>query len=161
MFKSLLDSNKKTGVIMTIAIFDFNRTLYDPNTDKLLPDVVYVLNTLRKRGVSLHLLSRDNQDRLDLLERHGIHNLFDAINFVEDKSPEAFAKIIRDAGVTAKDTYAIGDYLHKDVRFANQCGAHTIWLQRGNFAGQKPEIPDDLPEHTITEIIEVLNLIPC
>lgn len=144
---------------MPTLIFDLNRTLYDPETSELLPDTLPVLQSLKERGIHMHLLSRNEPGRSNLLHEHGIFDFFDTIQFAEEKSALVFASIIRSIGVAPADIYVIGDYLHEDVRFGNQCGSRTVWLKRGKFSFLQPEGPDDEPWKTVTGLLEILDCI--
>ena len=38
------------------------------------------------------------------------------------------------------DFFVIGDRVKKEIRFGNVCGFKTIWLKRGKFASELPEV---------------------
>lgn len=146
---------------MKTVILDLNRTLYDPDNDLLLPRCASVLATLKERGYDLHLLSRNEGggERLALLARFGIEHFFSSLHFVEEKTAEVFQSIIRELGLQPKQVYVVGDYLHEDIRFGNQCGAWTIWLKQGTFESLLPEIDSDAPWKTVRELKELLEVI--
>lgn len=144
---------------MTIVIFDLNRTLYDPETDTLTPGTYETLESLKKSGSKMHLLSRREPGRSDMLDRFNIRHFFITIVFVEDKSADIFTEIINWTNDREADVYVVGDYRHEDIRFGNQAGAKTIWFRQGKFAGLKAEMPDDIPWQTISTLSELLSLI--
>lgn len=139
---------------MTI-IFDFNRTIFNPETGSLLSNALEVLKTLRGRGHTLYLVSRLEPGREAALSDLGIDGYFKEAKFVNDKR-EALKEII---SASPSPTYVIGDYLHDEIRAGNELGAKTIWLKRGRFADLIPKNKDEEPWHTIDDLMEVLELI--
>ncbi len=148
--------NAKDGIVV---VFDFNRTLYDPDTKALLPGVMQLLDELKARSVPMYLVSKADESRPQLLGELGLEGFFADSFFVERKDPALFLEITRRANVHPKDTYVIGDYLHKEIRSGNQSGMKTIWLKRGKFADLKPESETDVPWRTVEEMNDVLELI--
>jgi len=141
------------------VIFDFNRTIYDPETQSTVPGATELLDTLRDRHVPLYLISKADESRPQLLEELGLSRHFAETFFVERKDPVLFLEIARRANVHPKETYVIGDYLHKEIRCGNQCGMRTIWLKRGKFADLEPESEADRPWQTVGEMNDVLQYI--
>lgn len=134
---------------MTI-ILDFNRTIYDPETGELVPGALALLTFLKERGDTVHLISKKEGGREDLLDTLGIASYFTTVTFTEEKEP-SMAALIKES---ASPVYVIGDYLHNEIRYGNRYGAHTIWLKRGRFRDLKPELEDDVPWQTIEELTE-------
>ncbi len=139
---------------MTI-IFDFNRTIYDPETDTSVPGAIEVLNTLYIRGETLHLISRREQGREKLLSDLGIEHMFASVSFVDEKEI-AIQKIIRES---SDPVYVVGDHLHDEMCAGNKHGARTVWLKRGKFAELQPETDADVPWRTIESMHELLEII--
>ncbi len=144
---------------MTCVIFDLNRTLYDPDTNSLLPGVLEMLTWLRGSGAEMHLVSRKEPGREHILESHGILSFFSSVSFVEEKTREMFAELVERTGEGHNSVYVIGDYLHEEIRFGNQCGAKTVWLKRGKFAGLLEETDCDKPWRTVECIAEITGMI--
>lgn len=152
------------GVIMqnvakTAVIFDFNRTLFDPDTNALLPGARELLEKLRARAIPLFLISKRDEGRPQLLKELDLEGLFEDTLFVERKDPALFREIAHRVDANPINIYVIGDYLHKEIRSGNQAGMRTIWLKRGKFSELKPEIEADYPWKTIRELQEVHEII--
>lgn len=143
----------------TLAIIDFNRTIYDPEKRGLLPGAKEVLLSLVKRGVILSLVSRIEPGRADILCDLGLTDIFASTHFVNTKSPQLFTEIIFAHRSDTEHAYVIGDYLHEEIRSGNRAGARTIWLRRGPFAHMRPESEFDVPWKEITDIAEIEALI--
>ena|ERR1700690_2209956 len=141
------------------VIFDFNRTIYDPETKGMVPGTRELLDALRARSIPLYLVSKAEESRPQVLEELGIADFFADTFFVERKDPALFFEILCRADVHPKEMYVVGDHLHKEIRCGNQCGMRTIWLKRGKFADLVPESETDVPWRTVTDMDDVLDLI--
>lgn len=139
---------------MTI-IFDFNRTLYNPETAALMPGALQLLEALRATGHTLYLVSKKEAGREAKPETLGINSFFTQMYFVEEKG-EALKKII---SASPTPVFVVGDYLYEEVRIGNKLGAKTIWFKAGRFANLLPEEADDEPWRSVTSLEEVLPLI--
>lgn len=141
------------------VIFDFNRTIYDPETRGLVPGARELLLELQRNSVPLYLVSKADESRPQLLEELALKDFFKEAFFVERKDPALFFEILRHADVHPKQMYVVGDHLHKEIRCGNQCGMRTIWLKRGKFSDLTPEMEADSPWRTVEEMTEVLGLL--
>jgi len=57
-------------------IFDFNRTIFDPPSNRLMPGVIPVLKKLVSNGHALHLISSAQPNRRQLINSLGIAKYF-------------------------------------------------------------------------------------
>lgn len=139
---------------MTI-IFDFNRTIYDPDAGALVPGALVLLQNLFAKGHTLFLVSKLEAGREAALEHLGIRHFFTDAKFVENKR-EALEEIIR---ASPPPVYVMGDHLHDEIRAGNALGARTIWLKRGRFMNLIPEGKDDEPWRTVDDLMHIEELI--
>ncbi len=136
-----------------MIIFDFNRTLYDPEAGAAVPGAIELLGALRARGEVLYLVSRLEPGREDILASLGLEDFFERVSFVHDKEAAIGESMRGSNGVV----YVVGDHLHDEIRAGNRHGAKTIWLRRGKFAELKPESLMDVPWRTIEHLGDVLS----
>lgn len=141
----------------TLIIFDFNRTLFDPDEGSLVSGVHETLAHLQRAGATLYLVSRLEPGRADMLKRLRLDSYFAGTAFVEEKSVELFENILQKHPVPRERVYVVGDHLHGEIRHGNTCLFRTIWLKRGKFQTLTPEVPEDVPWRTITNLIETLT----
>lgn len=139
---------------MTI-IFDFNRTIYDPEQGTAMPGALELLRALKAAGHNLFLVSKLEAGREDALKTLGMSSFFAETFFVEEKG-ETLKKIIH---ASPTPVYVVGDYLYEEVRIGNELGARTIWLRAGKFKDLTPQGARDVPWRTIAHLQEVLPLI--
>lgn len=136
---------------MTI-IFDFNRTLFDPESKKLFPGVIDMLTKL-KNDNRLILITRKEGQREDLIEKLGLKELFERIVLTDKKTVEAFTSLI------AKNdrTIVVGDRLVDEITIGNQLGCTTIHLKQGKFADDQSPVKPHFTIQAITELLPIIK----
>lgn len=136
-------------------IFDLHRTLFDPDTKDLVPGARGVLEHFSGMGFMLHLVSKREGGRDELIDDFDIRRFFTTVSFVEDKTHP----IEQICAGSAGEVYVVGDYLKSEIAAGNKAGATTIWLRRGKFADLTPEAVHEVPTFVITELEELKTLI--
>lgn len=142
-----------------LVIFDFNRTLYDPDTQALIPYARRVLWVLGKRRHRLFLLSSEEAGRQGVFRALGLGRYFSGSEFVKTKTKETISRIMRKNRTFPNETAVVGDYVKEEIACGNAVGAKTIWVRRGKFAQVLPSAPQEEPMHTVRDIREVLKII--
>lgn len=135
-------------------IFDYNRTLFDPEANRLYDGVPPLLSCLSTRH-RLFLISRDETGRAERLRSLNIAQFFEQVFFVPNKTLKLFRKIT----ASGQKTLVIGDYVSEEIRFGNELGCITVWLRRGKFADRLPLSPLEFPTHTIRSLNELSPLL--
>lgn len=140
-----------------IVIFDFNRTIYDPDKRELMTDAKDVFQRLNQSRYKLYLISTSNPSRKELIYELGIEQYFDKIIITENKKKdfEALAK----ENIDFKSSYVIGDRVKREVIYGNQLGMQTIWLRNGKFANEVPESEIEQPKFTSNILKDILSII--
>ena len=149
-----------------IIIFDFNRTIYNPEAGTLFPEVGKVMNSLLKKEYQLFLLShigtssKKAKERKKIIYDLGLEKYFqENIILTRNKSAEDFEKILAKSGVLAKSSFVVGDRVRKEIAFANTLGCRTIWLKKGRFAVETPRDKKEKPKHTVENLEEILEIL--
>ena len=142
---------------MKLAIIDFNRTIYDPETNTLVPGATEVLEFLADKKFTLVLISKKEAGRSERISNLGLNRYFAEMIFVDNKTPQLFREILSRYGADPAQTYVLGDHLHQEMYAGNVVGAKTIHLKRGKFAGLKPH-KGEKPWKTITQLIQITEL---
>jgi putative hydrolase of the HAD superfamily len=100
-----------------------------------------ILETLKKRGVVLGIISNWDSRLIATLENMGLASYFDFIlpsAMIGSAKPDKkiFAEALRLGKVAAHEACHIGDEIRTDVEGAQRAGIHSILLDRDNrFAG--------------------------
>ena len=135
-------------------IFDYNRTIFDPDTDNLYPGVLNLLQKLSEK-YELFLISRNEPLRKKRLEELTIKNYFKKILFVDTKTKQIFEEIVGDAN----SVIVVGDSISDEIKIGNQLGLTTIRLKKGKFATETPKDTYEIAQFEIADINELENII--
>ena len=138
---------------MKAIIFDFNRTLFDPDENKIEDDAFPLLELLKGKGCKLALLSVGDEDRESQIQP--IASFFDAIMIVSDKSERCFLDIAQRLAVKPSDIIVIGDRIKREIVLGKKCGMMTIWLQRGKFSTEIPLTHREQPDYVCTGLSDI------
>lgn len=93
----------------------------------LIPGARETLVLLRARGVRLALLTKgDYELQLRRVERSGLHQFFDVIRIVPDKSPEIIREVVAALGVNPGSAWMVGNSMRSDVVPAIDAGLRAV-----------------------------------
>src|SRR3990167_11325574 len=136
---------------MSLAIIDFNGTVYDPEHDCLMPGEKELLEGLKTEGIKMVLVSKQVLGREGLPAQLGIAKYFAEVLFVEQKTGALFLEIMGQYGAKPENTYVIGDYPPSEIRAGNEAGAFTIHFIGGRYPSteyseelEKPDVQIEL-----------------
>lgn len=133
-------------------IFDWKRTLFNPNTQKLMPHTKKVIASLHRQRMNLVLIGKGDPSLVDDVQRLGLSPYFSEIRFTgTEKNIETFSSFV----TNPKQTYVVGDRVRGEIKIGNQLGAITIWIKQGKFAHELPLAADEIPQITIRNIREL------
>lgn len=136
-------------------VFDFNRTLFDPNTQALYADAKAVLIRLAAQH-ELFLISINKPERKLLLEKLGIQRFFSKITFVEQKTFTTFTDMLNNA----VDVIVVGDRIAEEIRLGKLLGYTTIHVQQEEkLVYQQPLRMSDQPDYAVTHLEEILAIV--
>lgn len=141
--------------MVTHIIFDLNRTLYDPETDALVPDAIAVLDACTRRGIRLSLVSRRELGREGIIGRFALAAYFADLSLVSEKTPEIFADVIKRSGVSAHETLVVGDH-PEDIRCGNACGVRTIRVRTGKFKDYDTDAAATYDVHSLEHVMQLI-----
>ncbi len=135
-------------------IFDYNRTIFDPETDDLYPGVLDLLKRLFQEN-ELFLVSRNEPERKNRVRELGIEKYFQEMLFVDEKTEGIFAEIAADS----KMVVVVGDSIRDEIRIGNLLGFVTVRVAKGIFKMQKPEDENQTADYEIADIRELEKII--
>jgi len=144
-----------------IIIFDFNRTLYDPEFKKLMRGARGLLKNLRKK-YGLYLITSDSdadEDRKALIAMLGIKNYFRRILFCKKKTKQEFRKIINKKHIDRKSSFVIGDQIRREIKIGNSLGLKTIRICVGKFSGEFSKSGMEKPDFEIKKLKEIERIV--
>ena len=144
---------------MKTAIIDFNRTLWNPDTNNLIPGAQELLQLLKGKEIKLALISAasDKKERQILIK--SISSFFDVIKVVSEKSPQLFEEIIQNFNTKPTETIVIGDRIKGDINIGNRLGMKTIRLKAGKYAQEEPLTKNENPNYSFTSLREITTFL--
>ncbi len=142
-------------------IFDFNRTVYDPETEQLTPGVLDLLKELREKGYKLAIVSRNDypDTRRAFVTEIGLDPYFDVIMVVLEKNPEVYKECAEQLGVQPEECMVVDDIVYRGILMGNKLGMTTVWYKSGKFQERMPENEEEKPDYTITELESVKKIL--
>lgn len=139
-------------------IFDWKRTLYNPDDGTLIAGAKELLVFLQSRGVSLILVGKGGNDMYADVKQLGVEQYFQRIVFQEGKKEQALFKPY----ISEEDprtTLCIGDRVKSELALGKSLGATTLWVRQGKFADEMPENDSEKPDYTVSSLAEVQKLL--
>jgi ribonucleotide monophosphatase NagD (HAD superfamily) len=144
--------------MVTNIIFDWKRTLYDPDTKTLISGTIEVLNFIKKQNIPLTLIGKGGDDMYQEVERLNVKNYFTNILFKEgEKEIETFRQYIDK--INPKFTIIIGDRVRSELEVGNILETTTLWVKQGQFATEGPENENQKPDFIVNSLIEIPEIL--
>jgi len=142
-----------------ILIFDFDYTLYNPDTKEMYDDSELVLGELKDQGHTLFVLIEGDVDKEIEIASLNIELFFEKVYYIEKMNEEPFNEIMSTYS-HEKTFYVVGDTLEKEIEIANTIGMTTLWYNRTG----KP-LPEDTPimmqpRFEISALYDIMNFLP-
>ena len=118
----------------------------DPGTYRLFPEVLEVLDELRKRGVTVGVVSNWSERLPALLTALGVADRFQFVVTSAEmraEKPERaiFERALFRAGVPPEEALHVGDHLDRDVRGALGAGLRAALVDRQGAANAPEGVP--------------------
>ena len=134
-------------------IFDYNRTIFNPDTSTLYDGVLGVLQKLSINN-ELFLISKNEPNRKNTIKKLNINNYFKKIILVEEKTTDIFY------GLTDgdKEVFVIGDRIKGEISIGNLLGFKTIWIKQGKFLNDTYKNKYEKPDYIIYDIRQLLEI---
>jgi len=150
-------TSQTIGMIKTI-IFDWKRTLYDPDKRTLIKGSIELLGFLKSKRISMVLMGKGGKDMYQEVSRLGVKNYFNHVIFAEGtKDPKVFIPHI--SSTDPGKTVFIGDRTRSEPEIGKKLGAKTIWVKQGKFANEESEDSSLQPDHTVTSLTSCLQFL--
>lgn len=140
------------------VIFDYNRTIFNPDTEQLMPDALAVLKRLQQEAIPLFLVAKGTEEREKQIETLGLLPFFRTVTVNESKSADDYRACI-DHCAPNTQFFAVGDRVKEEITHANSCGMITIWFQNGKFAEEQPQDESQMPQFIVKSLPEAADII--
>lgn len=134
-------------------IFDWKRTLYDPDRECLIIGAKKLLEFIENEGIIMILIGKGGNEMDEEVKRLGIKRYFKQIIFAEGlKDPQMFVPYI--SKNNPKKTLFIGDRVRSELEIGKKLGVTTIWVKQGKFVAEIPLNTDQEPDYIVSDLID-------
>ena len=144
---------------LQLAIFDFNRTLFETESRAFYDGALELLKELRSRDVKLALWTRDERGQTELQQREGIAELFDYMHVSPVKDADSLRGIAEHLSVPLKHVVVVTDPVRVDLAAANEAGVTVLSIRQGKFAIDIPYAPEETPTIEVSDIAGVRDVL--
>ena len=151
--------------MMKLVIFDWGRTLYNPEEEALYQDTKPTLEYLQSKGFKMAIVSLATkgsakiEERRRIIKQEGLEQYFESILFnVADKA-SMYQATLQELKVKPSEVTIVDDRMIRGIKWGNSSGCDTIWIQQGRFANELPDELTGLPKHTISSIGELRSIL--
>ena len=144
--------------MLSLVIFDWKRTLYNPDINELIAGTEDILLFLKSKKIPMSLIGKGGSEMKNEVERFRLKSFFKNITFVEnEKSMEIYKPYVQTKN--PKDIFFVGDRVRSELEAGNRLGATTVWVKQGKFANELPQNKFQRPDFIVTSLAECLILL--
>jgi FMN phosphatase YigB (HAD superfamily) len=150
-------------------IFDWARTLYDPETNQEFSNAVDILEYCTQKKYRLALVSlvtkKENlpgtslETRNQQIKTSPLSKYFEKILTTEDDKNSILDETVKHFGLSNSEILIVDDRTIRGILYGNQRGISTVWLRRGKFANELPNEETGQPTYTIHSLTELKNIL--
>lgn len=137
-------------------VYDFMRTLYDPEKGQLFDGVLPMLVSFKERGVKQGLVSFGGGEKRQLIDGLGLGKILDWYKVVEEKNPEVFKAFLTEFNLKPEEVLVVGDLVNQEIAIGKGIGAKTVWVKWGAFADVATLV---IPDYTIGDITSLKEVV--
>lgn len=145
--------------MIEVVIFDYARTVVDTETNppQLFPGTIEVLQKLKDQRLRMALVSRgdDRDARQKEFEGLGLNRFFEIFEVIGQEADKDFRPLLEKLAVETRACMVVGDRIEQEIKAGKEVGATTVWLQRGKFATEGPQSPEENPDYIIKSLSEL------
>jgi len=142
-------------------IFDWGRTIYDKDNERLFLETKEVLEYCAKKYtlaiVSL-AIDDDIEGRFVKLDAYDIRKYFKFALFHASDKDSSFRNAIGNLNLKPEQILVVDDRI-KRSSWCIKRGCKVIWIQKGKFANELPDDITGFPHLTVKSLKEIINFI--
>jgi putative hydrolase of the HAD superfamily len=127
----------------------------------LMPDARETLSELRERGLKLILLTKgDRGIQQRRIEQSGLGPLFDWIEIVDAKTPEAIIAVLATVGVSPDEALSVGNSIRSDVLPSLAAGVQPVWIDAHVWEYEHADVSAWRDIIRADDLATLLNVLP-
>jgi FMN phosphatase YigB (HAD superfamily) len=143
-------------------IFDWARTLYDVDKNKEFFDSIDVLEYCKNKKYRLALVSLVSEEesvrgtnlkiRNEQINNSPLKTYFEKILTTDGDKDIILGETIKYFGIPNEEVLIVDDRVIRGIKYGNQNGCQTAWLQKGAFAKELPSPETGNPTFVIKSL---------
>jgi len=142
------------------VIFDYGRTLHEDESNQFLDnakDVIQYLSKKYKLAIVSITWLETMEKRWKQIRDADLEKYFVSIELVPtpEEKERAFNDAIKKFGCSFHEVAIVDDRTVRGIKWGNQKGCVTIWLQKGKFSQELPNEETGQPSFIIKELNEL------
>ena len=149
------------GNSAAIEYFGLKKTPWHSEDELPFSDTRSTLETLCRKGYKLGIIANQNPGLEKRLENWELCQYFEVIVASAEigyakPDREIFARALKLAGCTARQSVMVGDRLDNDIIPAKAVGMKTVWVKNGPAKYQNADLGKGVADHQISSLSELL-----
>ncbi len=147
--------------MIKLIIFDWGRTLYDNDNNRLFPESIQILDTLSKKyQLAICSLAKDgnSERRWNVFRENNLEKYFTSILFTQDDKDKLYQETVSKLAINPKHILIVDDRIIRGIAWGNKHKTKTVWVKQGKFSQELPTEETGKPTYIIKKVAELLNL---
>jgi FMN phosphatase YigB (HAD superfamily) len=142
-------------------IFDWGRTIYDKEHEKLFPKTKNILEYFHNKyslAVVSLAIDDDIEGRFVKIDKYGIRKYFKFMLFHISDKDSLFRNAIGNLNLKPEEIMVVDDRM-KRLTFPINIGCQTIWIKKGKFASEEPTSHTGQPSYVVDSLEKLLDIL--
>lgn len=148
------------------VIWDWGRTLFDSESKKEYPEAQEILEYVAAQNIKqvvVSLVSPQSNATLDerqqQIEYSPLRLFFQLVLVTDENKEDSLDEALSYLDLSPEEILIIDDRTIRGIKYANQKGCRSIWIQQGPFANELPNAETGEPTYTVKSLKEIRNII--
>jgi len=162
----IVTTMKQKKVNIEAIIFDWGRTLFDSEEKKEFPESRKVVELCNKKGYKLavaslvtHHANATLEERKNQIENSILRKHFKIVAVTDVDKNIILDEIVLKLKLPREKILIVDDRVIRGVKYGNEKNHPTVWLKKGKFENESPNLETGNPTFTIKSLDELLNIV--
>lgn len=162
--KAIISSEVRNKVLSEakVLIFDWGRTLYDHENERLFPETKEVLEYLSKKYTLAIVSLATNGNiakRWKIIIENDLGKYFESILFDPEDKDRLYEITLTTLNVKPQEVIIVDDRTRRGIKWGNNHDTVTIWLKKGMYSIEEPNEETGEPTYIIENLAELKRLL--
>ena len=152
----------QSGYNKALEAYGLKMAPWNSEDEYVYPEAEEVLRELSER-YHIGIIANQNLGSKDRLEELGLLRYIDLViasaeEGVAKPDLRIFQIALDRANCNPEEAVMVGDRIDNDILPANKIGMITVWIKQGFGGYAEPKEPEELPDYTVTSLVEITEL---